>query len=281
MFVDLLGCEYRVGKRGGSKATEQYALLQWQKSTNDVSKQFHLNKKQDRVFRIVANHACCPDAEQLKMYIAGMVGTGKSQVLKALVQFFHLRMESYHLVIIAPTGSAAALLGGSTYHSMFRINGDGAQTSNIQLAQIKSKLQGVQYVFLDEVSMLSCRDMYLISARLARVMNNLDIPFGGINMIFVGDFAQLLPIIGQEHAALYSRTAGKNATSLQEQEAAIGKALWHQITTVVILRDNMRQRAQSAEDAQFREALVNMRYKACTPADIAFLKSRVSSQLPG
>ena len=187
----------------------------------------------------------------------------------------------YCLVIVAPTGSTAALLGGSTYHSMFGINGDGAQTSNIQLAQIKSKLQGVQYVFLDEVSMLSCRDMYLISARLARVMNNLDIPFGGINMIFVGDFAQLLPIIGQEHAALYSRTAGKNATSLQEQEAAIGKALWHQITTVVILCDNMRQRAQSAEDAQFREALVNMRYKACTPADIAFLKSRVSSQLPG
>ena len=89
--------------------------------------------------------------------------------------------------------------------------------------------------------MLSCRDMYLISSRLARVMNNLDSPFGGMNMIFAGDFAQLPPVIGCEHASLYSRTVGKNATSLRDQEAAIGKALWHQVTTVVILHQNMRQ----------------------------------------
>ena len=67
----------------------------------------------------------------------------------------------------------------------------------------------------------------------------------------------------------------------RDQEAAIGKALWHQVTTIVILCQNMRQRSQSAEDAKFQEALANMRYKACTPADIAFLRSRVSSELPG
>jgi hypothetical protein len=112
-------------------------------------------------------------------------------------------------------------------------------------------------------------------------MNNLDTPFGGLNFIFAGDFAQLPPVIGQEHSSLYSRTIGKNTTSLRDQEASIGKALWHQVTTVVILRQNMRQRSQSEDDAKFREALSNMRYKACTPADIAFLKTRVSSELPG
>ena len=71
------------------------------------------------------------------------------------------------------------------------------------------------------------------------------------------------------------------AVSLRDQEAAIGKALWHQVTTVVILRQNMRQRLQSSEDVKFREALSNMRYKACTPSDIAFLKTRISSELPG
>jgi len=81
--------------------------------------------------------------------------------------------------------------------------------------------------------------MYLISSRLAHVMNNLDSPFGGMNMMFAGDFAQLPPVIGREHAALYSGTVGKNATSLRDQEAAIGKALWHQVTTVVILHQNM------------------------------------------
>jgi hypothetical protein len=43
----------------------------------------------------------------------------------------------------------------------------------------------------------------------------------------------------------------------------------------------MRQRTQSADDAKFREALSNMRYKACTPADIAFLRTLMSSEIPG
>lgn len=55
---------------------------------------------------------------------------------------------------------------------MFGFNSDSAQTSNIQLAQVKSRLEGVDYVFFDEVSMLS---------------------FGGLNMIFAGNFAQLPP----------------------------------------------------------------------------------------
>ena len=51
-----------------------------------------------------------------------MGGTGKSQVLKALSYFFETRNESHRFTIVAPTGSAAALLGGSTYHYLFGIN---------------------------------------------------------------------------------------------------------------------------------------------------------------
>jgi hypothetical protein len=43
-----------------------------------------------------------------------------------------------------------------------------------------------------------------------------------------------------------------------DQESAIGKALWHQVTTVVIVRENMRQKLQSPEDAKFCVALENM-----------------------
>jgi hypothetical protein len=102
-----------------------------------------------------------------------------------------------------------------------------------------------------------------------------------MNMVFCGDFAQLPPVPGGESKSLYSRTIGALGTSLASQEEAIGKALWHQITTVVILRQNMRQRTQSKQDGQLRTALENMRYKSCTPADIDFLYSRVSSTLPG
>ena len=96
-------------------------------------------------------------------------------------------------------------------------------TSNVRLAQVKTRLHGVDYMFFDEVSMLSCRDLYRICARLAKVLNEMEMPFGGLNMIFAGDFGQLPPVIGQEHASLYSHTVGSTG-SHADQEAAIGKA---------------------------------------------------------
>ena len=74
-----------------------------------VVQKFKLNPEQERAFRIVANHATINNPTQLKMYLGGMGGTGKSQVLKALVEFFKDRNESHHIIILAPTGSAAAL----------------------------------------------------------------------------------------------------------------------------------------------------------------------------
>ena len=47
-----------------------------------------MNNEQVRVFRIIANHAQSKGSPQLKMYIGGMGGTGKSRVIKALVSFF-------------------------------------------------------------------------------------------------------------------------------------------------------------------------------------------------
>ena len=49
---------------------------------------FSLNAEQERAFRIIANHAISANLEQIRMYLGGMGGTGKSQVLKALSSFF-------------------------------------------------------------------------------------------------------------------------------------------------------------------------------------------------
>ncbi|KAF9455716.1 hypothetical protein BDZ94DRAFT_1205476, partial [Collybia nuda] len=118
--------------------------------------------------------------------------------------------------------------------------------------------------------MLACHDMYRISAQLGNALNVFDLPFGGMNMVFAGDFAQLSPVGGQ---SLYNGNVGTQLHSglkLAGQQAAIGKALWHQVTTVVILRENMRQKTQTPEDASLRRALMNMRYGKCTPEDIQF-----------
>ncbi|KAF8218787.1 hypothetical protein L208DRAFT_1015708, partial [Tricholoma matsutake] len=89
--------------------------------------------------------------------------------------------ESYQFIVVAPTGSAAALLGESTYHSLFDIS-DYNEKGLTNLAQVRSRLIGVDwknYIFLDEVSMLFCHDMYCISCQLAIALNIPGQPFGG------------------------------------------------------------------------------------------------------
>ena len=92
-------------------------------------------------------------------------------------------------------GSAAALVGGSTYHSLlgFRENKEG-RVSQTSLGKVKVCLHQCGYILLDEVSMVSCQNMYDISKQLALCCDNSDEPFGGMNMILCGDFAQLPPV---------------------------------------------------------------------------------------
>ncbi|KAF8231680.1 hypothetical protein L208DRAFT_1192207, partial [Tricholoma matsutake] len=106
----------------------------------------------------------------LKMYLGGIGSTGKSQFIKALIYFFEMRNESHQIMIVAPTGSAAALLNGSTYHSVLGIN---------TTKDVKGQLDGVDYIFLDEVSMVACHEFYKISAQIAKARNVADTPFGG------------------------------------------------------------------------------------------------------
>src|SRR5882762_9733386 len=190
-------------------------------------------------------------------------------------------LESHRFVVLAPTGTAAALLHGSTYHSFLGVPIDGQtalRNETTNNAQVRARLDGVEYIFLDEVSMVACNDNYKISSQLAKALNEFDLPYGGTNMIFSGDFAQLPPVFG---SPLYSGNVGTQLMSrmtVQGQQAAIGKALWHQVTTVVILRKNMRQRTQTVEDGKLRTALENMRYAACTPEDIKFLKTQIAGK---
>ena len=123
--------------------------------------------------------------------------------------------------------------------------------------------------------------MYKISSQCAKARGEHGKPFGGINFIFAGDFAQLPPAMNAP--PLYSGSVGtqiESSQTVRNQEVAIGKALWHQVTTMVILHQNMRQDKQSPEDNMLWTALENMRFKSCTPQDIAFLQSRIAGKGP-
>ena len=153
-----------------------------------------------------------------------MGGTGKSQILKALVEFFKDRNESHHIIIIAPTGFAATLLNGSTYHSVLNISSDRTRNDVTSHINVRERLDDVDYIFLDEISMVACHELYQISASLAKTRNMTETPFGGLNMIFAGDFTQLNPVFG---SSLYSYTVGTSldaSMSVRSQQSAIGKA---------------------------------------------------------
>ena len=146
---------------------------------------FSLNEEQKRAFHIIANHAseACP--EQLKMYLGGMGGTGKTQVIKALISMFDQRQENHRFIVLAPTGTAAALLNGSTYHSILGIrssndgNEEPSKNENTIIREIQERLEGVDYIFIDELSMIACHELYGISSQLSKVTNEHNKPFGG------------------------------------------------------------------------------------------------------
>ncbi|KIY61018.1 hypothetical protein CYLTODRAFT_363462, partial [Cylindrobasidium torrendii FP15055 ss-10] len=134
---------------------------------NTCVSKYTLNIEQARVFHMVAAHNEDSRGEQLRLYVAGPAGTGKSRVLESLKDYFRGRNEEYMISVVAPTGAAAALVNGSTYHSLLGFS--GRSTSNISestAAQIRSRLQGIKYLFFDKVSMVSCTQLYNISCRL-------------------------------------------------------------------------------------------------------------------
>lgn len=160
---------------------------------------FKANSYWERAFRIVADHAVTPGTEELTMYLGGIGGTGKSQAIKALMHFLKSRNESHRFVVLAPTRTAAALLQGFTYYSFLGVPIDSQEALRNETTnntQVRTRLDGVEHIFLDEVSMVVCNDNYKISSQFAKTMSEYGLPYGGINMIFAGDFAQMSPVFG-------------------------------------------------------------------------------------
>ncbi|KAI4294021.1 hypothetical protein K525DRAFT_146565, partial [Schizophyllum commune Loenen D] len=137
----------------------------------DIIAEFSLNNDQQRAFTIIAKHAGGVQTEPLRMFLGGMGGTGKSTVIRALMEFFRRRGEHHRFIILAPTGTAAALLNGFTYHSVLGM-GWGTNTNGVVgldasgVRNVHDCLSRVDYIFIDEISMLNCGDMYRISANL-------------------------------------------------------------------------------------------------------------------
>jgi ATP-dependent exoDNAse (exonuclease V) alpha subunit len=110
-------------------------------------------------------------------------------------------------LLLAPTGVAAQNIGGKTIHSELRVvtTRGGFYTRAHTDNELKTRLKKVDTLIIEEISMVSADLLDFISNLFANLHNNAT-PFGGINIIVVGDLAQLPPVSGQPvfHAASWS-----------------------------------------------------------------------------
>lgn len=125
------------------------------------------------------------------VFITGKAGTGKSTLLN-----YFRSITNKEIVVLAPTGVAAINIGGETIHSFFRFKPNVTIQSIKKLPSRQAKIyKEIDTIVIDEISMvradlLDCIDYFL---RLNGKKKNK--PFGGIQMIFIGDLYQLPPVV--------------------------------------------------------------------------------------
>ena len=128
------------------------------------------------------------------IFLTGGAGSGKSFLIRQYMK----EIDSKELPILASTGAAAVLLGGRTFHSFFGLGiMDGGPDAAYERAsrdnKLMSRLSKVEGVIIDEISMIPGQAL-MIAEALAQKARGSKLPWGGLRIIAVGDFAQLPPV---------------------------------------------------------------------------------------
>jgi hypothetical protein len=166
---------------------------------------------------------------------------------KGLTDFFTRRGQERRFRLSSFTGVAARNITGMTLHAALSLGKVSSGMSSKARRDLMAMWEGVDFLFIDEVSMIGCGLLCDISEALSIAKGNTD-AFGGINVIFAGDFSQLPPV-GQKK--LYSKllTPNMTASTRPKQKITMGKLLWLSFRTVVLLTENKRQ--SGPENARF------------------------------
>ena len=137
------------------------------------------------------------------IFLTGKAGTGKTTFLKYLKE-----NATKNIVVAAPTGVAAINAGGVTLHSLFQLpfhpflptrNHKEELLSKIRYnKQRQQLLRKMELLVIDEISMVRCDVMDAIDTILKSIRRNYDTPFGGVQLLCIGDLHQLPPV-AQNH----------------------------------------------------------------------------------
>ena len=142
-----------------------------------------------------------PDAAQQFVYLTGAAGTGKTTLVKKIIEENDLKK-----IVVAPTGIAALNIGGATINSAFRIGFDTFPViTESNDPRFKKLLRNLELLIIDEISMVRAPMLDAISETL-KLHRNSDEPFGGIHILACGDLFQLPPVVKEdEEQAIYEK----------------------------------------------------------------------------
>jgi len=189
--------------------------------------------------------------------ISGQAGTGKSHLIRKMVA--HCERIHKNVAVTAMTGAAACLINGKTIHSWGSL-GMGDKSPGYLAEKIlkawpkRTKWLKCKVLIIDEVSMMNASFFDLLE-EVARIIKGQDKPFGGIQVIMLGDFYQLPPV---------AKFGEDNRFCFESEK-------WNLcIKDTITLTEVMRQK-----DPVFQKVLSDVRVGRLSPETIEIINSRV------
>lgn len=200
------------------------------------------------------------------IFLTGKAGTGKTTFLRSLVKESPKRM-----IVLAPTGIAAINAGGMTIHSFFQLpfapyipgtafGGDAKYRFRFGREKLHI-MQSIDLLVIDEISMVRADLLDAIDDVLRRFRKN-EKPFGGVQLLLIGDIQQLPPVTKNDEWKMLSEY-------YDSPYFFSSKALSQTTFCTIELKKVYRQ-----SDTRFLELLNAIRENRCTEKDIAMLNSR-------
>ena len=157
--------------------------------------QIDINEGFQRALDLIARGKC--------VFITGRAGTGKSTLLNHLVE-----SDDIPQVVLAPTGVAALNVNGQTIHRFFgfpsSVTPEQVESGQLFPRRNIGVIKAVQRIIIDEVSMVRADLMDSLETSLRLHGPNPGQPFGGVQMVFVGDPFQLPPVVEDEEAEFFA-----------------------------------------------------------------------------
>ena len=219
------------------------------------------NLQQKLAYELIANTNC-------SFFLTGRAGTGKTTFLKNVQEL----VTDKQFITLAPTGVAAILADGDTIHSFFGLPLEvcaPGTCGNMGREKVLTLLH-VDTIIIDEVSMVRCDIVDAIDFTMRTILRSTQ-PFGGKQIVFVGDMFQLPPVV--------SRKAERDLLSdiYQMDEFFFYKA--DVFKRLHIAKIEFQQVYRQDGDERFLHILENIRLNKVTAQDMACLNQRI--KLPG